>query len=139
ADTYFALHTDADYIAYVGEPLTREHFDKQFAKEMGGDPTGLSLAIVLRDSDVVVGEVMLVPSTDREVELVISILPDHRNEGYALEAARAAIAAVFTDPQIDKVMACVEDLNTASVRMVTQLDMKYLGRTERMGGKKPKV
>ena len=139
ADTYFALHTDADYIAYVGEPLTRERFDLQFAKELSEQPTGLSLAVVLRDSGAVIGEVMLLPATDHEVELVIAILPSHRREGYALEAAKAAIDAAFTDPHIATVMACVEDSHTASLRMVGELEMTLLGRTERLGGKRPRV
>jgi RimJ/RimL family protein N-acetyltransferase len=139
ADTYYELHTDNDYITYIGEPISRERFDAQFAKELSDAPTGLSLAVTLRNSGAVIGELMLLPSTDHEVELIIALLPRYRGEGYAFEAAKTAVTAIFADTQISAVIACVEDAHVASLHMVEALGMTFMGRTERLGGKKPKV
>src|SRR5690606_6633352 len=86
ADAYFALHTDADYIEYVGQAIDRARCDALFAHYLGASPDHLSLAITLQTDGSIAGECVLVPSSPGELELVISIACGHRRAGYAKEA-----------------------------------------------------
>jgi RimJ/RimL family protein N-acetyltransferase len=49
------------------------------------------------------------------------IAPEFRGQGYALEAARAAIDWVFATFEIDEIVHCIEDTNTASQAVARRL------------------
>jgi RimJ/RimL family protein N-acetyltransferase len=84
-----------------------------------------------------IGEVLLLPSTVREVELVMAFLPQHRCSGYGLEVAQAAVNATLKDPGVDTVISCVEDNNKAAKRLVEKLGMTQDGFMPR-GDRKPR-
>jgi RimJ/RimL family protein N-acetyltransferase len=106
---------------------------------LGPDPEHRSIAIELRQTAVVVGELVLVASSPSEVELVVAIRKSCRRNGYSAEAAEALIGALFSDAAANSVMVCVEDENDASLRLVQNLGMRKVGRTLRSGNKNPMV
>jgi RimJ/RimL family protein N-acetyltransferase len=134
ADAIFALHSDADYIAFIGQEISRDTFDKIFSKELSGESPILALPIVDRATGRVVGECAIVPSTVREVELVVALLPDSRQKGYSSEAARAIIGTFLASERIDTVIACVEeDINPNARTLVERLGMVRDGVMPRAG------
>jgi ribosomal-protein-alanine N-acetyltransferase len=73
----------------------------------------------------VVGSAGLVgrPNERGEVELGYGILEDHRNRGYATEAARALVAWALAQPNVDQVVARSELSNDASNRVLEKLGL----------------
>jgi RimJ/RimL family protein N-acetyltransferase len=136
---YFELHTDPDYVNFIGSPIDADRFAKQFADALGPDPEHRSIAIELKQTGVVVGELVLVASSPGEVELVVAIRESCRRNGYSSEAAKALINALFSDAAAKSIMVCVEEDNDASLRLVQNLAMRRVGRTLRSGNKNPTV
>lgn len=137
ADALFALQSDPDYIEFIGQPIDRDRFDRQFERSIAGDPEHLSLAIRTAADLGLVGEIVLVPSSPGEVEIVTAIAREHRARGYAREATLAVAHAVLGIDGVTAVMVCVEESNAASMRLVESLGMVRIGRTERLGRKAP--
>ena len=133
AGALFALHSDPDYIAFVGERVSRDKFDSIFARELDGTSTILALPICERVEGQIVGECAVVPSTVREVEIVIALLPGHRGNRYSAEIARALIDTCLASSAIDTVIACVEDTNARAIRLVEMIGMTRDGVTPRSG------
>lgn len=137
AKARFALHSDPEYVRFIGRPIDRERSDAELERELAGKESLFSAAITREDQDEMIGECVLVPSTVAEVELVIAFLPGHRGTGYGQDAAKSIIKAALKKPEISTVIACVEDDNVAARRLVEQLGMLRDGIMPRQDGKKP--
>lgn len=59
-----------------------------------------------------------------ELEIVYSLDPDHRGRGLALEAAGAVVAYAFEALGRDRVLAEIDEGNTASIALVERLGMR---------------
>jgi RimJ/RimL family protein N-acetyltransferase len=107
------------------------------------DPLEGRWAITRRDDGAVVGTVMLqrlplsgptrplTPSDDYEVGWHLH--PDHWGQGYATEAAAAAVQRGF-DAGLAEIFAIIYPENTASKRVAERLGMGYVGRSDRYYG-----
>lgn len=136
-DVRFILHGDPEFVEFIGTPIDRSTCDAQLASELSGAASMFSAAVCIKGNEEMIGEVLLLPSTVREVELVMAFLRQHRRSGYGLEVARATIEAAMKDPKIDTVIGCVEDTNGAAKRLVEALGMTPEGFMPRIS-KKPR-
>jgi [ribosomal protein S5]-alanine N-acetyltransferase len=137
-DARFELHSDPEYVRFIGRPIDRERCDTELDRELRGEAELFSAAISLRHAEPMIGECVLVPSTVGEVELVIALLARYRRSGYGFEVASAIIRAALADARISTVIACVEDENEASKRLVQSLGMVRDGIMPRADGAMPR-
>lgn len=75
----------------------------------------------------VIGEVgfRLANPQDRQVRLSCTVHPDHRGNGYAMEAATRMLDFAFTEVGIHRVLARFDARGTASARLATRLGMRH--------------
>ena len=67
------------------------------------------------------------PNARGEIELGYGILEEHRNRGYATEAARALMAWALAQRDIEQVVARSKLANGASNRVLEKLGMTRVG------------
>lgn len=99
----------------------------------------LNLAVVLRDTGELVGDVVLIwRSGESEMaELGFIFHPDHRGKGYAREASEAMLAMAFDGLGLHRVIGRCHADNTASQGLMTRLGMRHEAhfvRNERVKG-----
>jgi RimJ/RimL family protein N-acetyltransferase len=87
----------------------------------------LDLAIVLRDSGELIGDILLMWHDATNAEIGYVVHPAHHGRGYATEAARAMLALAF-DPahglELHRVSARIDQRNPASAAVLTKLGMR---------------
>jgi ribosomal-protein-alanine N-acetyltransferase len=76
-----------------------------------GDPVGIC-GLLFRDSLNV-------------TDIGFAILAKHRGRGFALEAAKAVMEHGFSKLQIKEIVGLTSDANTASIRVLEKLGMKF--------------
>jgi RimJ/RimL family protein N-acetyltransferase len=88
--------------------------------------TAASLAITLRETGELVGDVMLIweSAENRTVEIGYVVNPDHAGHGYATEAARAMLAMAFDRLGMHRVVARVDARNPASAAVLRHLGLR---------------
>ncbi len=98
------------------------------AEEDQARGTGLHLAIVLRDSDMLCGGVGLrIESEHRRGELGYWIGVPYWGNGYATEAARALAKYGFETLGLHRIFACHFAGNSASARVLRKVGMRHEG------------
>lgn len=89
------------------------------------------LAVVLKDSGTLVGDLFAEPDSDPFCHATYSIgwhlNPRFAGQGYAIEASRALVAHLFTERQARRLYAYVETTNQPSVRLCEKLGMRREG------------
>jgi RimJ/RimL family protein N-acetyltransferase len=60
-----------------------------------------------------------------ETELFYGLLPEHWRQGFALEAARACLRYGFEQRKLERIVACANPANAASVSILEKLGMKH--------------
>lgn len=96
------------------------------AQEASRDPS--VFAIVLRQSDVMIGSIGLVPQHAHDrAELGYALAKPYWNMGYATEAARAVIAFGFGTMGLNRIYASHYGRNPASGRVMIKCGMKPEG------------
>jgi len=88
----------------------------------------LDLAIVLRETGELVGDVLLFWRDGTNAEVGYAVHPAHHGHGYATEAARAMLALAF-DPApgglgLHRVTARIDQRNVASAAVLAKLGMR---------------
>lgn len=127
ADSRFELQSDPAYVAYVGQPINRQQSDAQLDEELSDSTDYLCVIACVHGDSSMIGECVIQMMTDGEPEIVISILPKYRRSGYGLELGSAIIRACFGDPDIKRIMARVDEANSASIELVQKLAMTRNG------------
>jgi RimJ/RimL family protein N-acetyltransferase len=86
----------------------------------------LVLGIELAEDHEVVGDVMLLWSSDkdRSGEVGYVLNPDHSGHGYATEAVRATLRLAFDDLGLHRVIARVDARNEPSLRLARRIGMR---------------
>jgi RimJ/RimL family protein N-acetyltransferase len=94
--------------------------------EIAAEGEALVLAVVLRATDEVVGDVILewVSEPHEQGEIGYIIHPDHAGRGYATEACAPLLRIAFEDLRLHRVVGRVEARNTASARVLEKLGMR---------------
>lgn len=130
---HYAVHADPDVVRYLGRPpwsdlaqaagsiaTTRANYD---------NGSGLRLAVVLRDSGALIGDVSLFHIFDpgRRCEVGYALGRPHWGRGYACEALRALLDYGFDTLDLNRVEADIDPLNTASARVLDKLGFRQEG------------
>ena len=86
----------------------------------------LNLAMVLRETGAVIGDVLLIwtSAAHRQGEIGYVLHPDHAGHGYATEAARAMLHLGFDSLGLHRIVGRLDARNTASARVLERLGMR---------------
>lgn len=106
---------------------TRDAIEGMAAEtELRGEGDCLSLAVVLPELDVIVGQVELVWLSEehRQGEIGYIFNPDHQGKGLATEAAREVLRLGFEELDLHRIVGRCNALNTASARLMERLGMR---------------
>ncbi|WP_073392192.1 GNAT family N-acetyltransferase [Jatrophihabitans endophyticus] len=90
----------------------------------------ISLAVVLRESGALIGDVMLVWSSEvhRRGEIGYILHPDHHGHGYVTEACEALLHIAFEQLELHRVVARIDERNAASAAVLRRLGMREEAR-----------
>ncbi|CAN7511075.1 GNAT family N-acetyltransferase [Phenylobacterium sp. LjRoot164] len=130
-DALCAIAADPQVMAHVGDgvPLSRAAtalWINNAAASLMISEVG-SRAVVLRDSDALIGWVGLIPTPHpNRLELIYGFARAYWGRGYATEAARALLAACTPDA----VDATIDPANLASWRILEKLGFVVVGEEE---------
>jgi RimJ/RimL family protein N-acetyltransferase len=130
-DALYALQSNEEVVRWLyNEPRTsdevRENLQRKITgSELRAEGDWLSVAVVVRESGVTVGDIALhwVSERDRTAEVGFTFLPAHHGHGYATEAARAIVGWAF-DAGFRRVIGRAEPRNVASARVLEKLGMR---------------
>lgn len=113
------------------EPRSREKVAESLARanrsgSLSNDGDGARLAVLRRDDDQFLGEVVLVVETASSacVEIGWVFHPDHGGQGYATEAARVLLDFAFDRLNAHRVIARLHPENDASIRLCRRLGLR---------------
>jgi RimJ/RimL family protein N-acetyltransferase len=131
-DDLLAFHSDPDVVRYVPWPVrdreqTRVALEAKLGQAEVTEPgQWLVLAIELRETGTVIGEVLLkwASDTDRQGELGYALNPRYHGHGFAAEAAEAMLKLGFDDLGLHRICAVIVAGNDASVRLARRLGMR---------------
>jgi RimJ/RimL family protein N-acetyltransferase len=85
----------------------------------------IQVAIAERETDRLVGDIGLHLDADgAEAEIGFSMDPTAQGRGLATEAVRMALAMVFADTDVVRVVATTDTRNTPSIRLLERLGMQ---------------
>jgi RimJ/RimL family protein N-acetyltransferase len=134
-DALLPFHSDPENVLYVPfEPRTPEQMRVALEKKIAGTSLNgagdhLDLAVTLHGGTVVGDLVVMLHEVEHgTVEAGWIFDPAHGGRGYATEAVRALFDLVFRDLQARRVVARVEERNTASLRLCERVGMRQESR-----------
>ena len=104
-----------------------------------GDRLILALAVVLPETESVIGDVVLFWQSreHRQGELGYMLHPDHGGRGYATEAARTVLRLGFENYGLHRIVGRIDARNAPSARVLEHLGMRreaYFVRNEFIKG-----
>ena len=136
ADDYAALNADPEVMLHIGEPWDRGRSWRHLGYVLGHWPlrgTG-SWAVEHKETGAFVGIAgFFEPEGWPGLELAGRLGRRWWGNGYAAEAAQAALEQAFTVWKRDRVVSLVHPANRASVRIVERIGETLLGRIEHIG------
>lgn len=138
-DDYAALHSDPEVLRYVvgagPQPWDRGRSWRHMACLVGQWLEGSGIwAVEHRESGVFLGMVGFVgPEGWPGFELAGKLARRWWGNGYATEAARAALAYAFTTLGKDRVISLILPENLASIRVAERIGQTLQGRMDLMG------
>ncbi|MGJ7918605.1 GNAT family N-acetyltransferase [Massilia sp. LXY-6] len=130
---HYAVFSDPVVTRYwSGEPWTDiEQARQAIAATMAAyaDGSGLRLAIVLRDSAELIGNVTLHHffEQNRRCEIGYALASKHSGQGHATEALRAVIQYGFDTLDLNRIEADIDPRNAASARVLEKLGFRKEG------------
>ena len=87
------------------------------------------IALERKEDGVLIGDCAFHLSDDgRQAEIAFTLAPAFQGQGYAAEAVKRLLEALFSDPQLHRVIANVDPANTGSVNLLTRLGFRCEGR-----------
>jgi len=133
-DDLVAFHGDPEVVRHVPWPVrdraaTEETLRVKLTQtELVAHGQWLVLAVELRSTGTVIGEVLLKWASERQGEVGFAFARPHQGQGYAAEAATAMLRLGFDDLGFHRITAvCIEE-NVASARLLVRLGMRQEGR-----------
>jgi RimJ/RimL family protein N-acetyltransferase len=113
------------------EPRTRPEVAATLAERVSMDALThegdtLMLAIVLRDTGQMIGDVSLKWTSQRhsQGEIGFAVHPDFQGKGYASEAATALFDVGFREIDLHRIIACADDRNANAIHVMERLGMR---------------
>jgi RimJ/RimL family protein N-acetyltransferase len=133
-DDLVRFHSDPEVVRHVPWPVrdraaTAETLETKLGQTSLDAPgQWLVLAVEVRATGTVIGEVLLKWASDRQGELGFAFGRDHQGRGYAAEAATSMLRLAFDDLGFHRVSAVVVEGNAASSRLLERLGFRQEGR-----------
>jgi len=133
ADALHAYQSRPDVCRYIPyEPRSRAEIaarliDPEKTRAVLDAPgQALDLAIVLRSTGGVIGDVLLFwhSAEHRSGEVGYVVHPDHAGQGYATEAAAKMLELAFDDLGLRRVIGRIDQRNVASAAVLRRLGMR---------------
>jgi RimJ/RimL family protein N-acetyltransferase len=96
------------------------------AAVLGEEGSNLTLAVVLPETGVLIGDVMLfwLSREHQQGEVGYVFHPDYGGKGYATEAARVMLRLGFEDLGLHRIVGRIDARNAASARVLDRLGMR---------------
>lgn len=104
--------------------------------ERAGGPESLTLAIALRETDRLIGGVLLACDVNRNAEVGLWLVPDQRKKGYGREAVRAILAFGFARLNLLRITGACRSDNVPSVRFMESAGLTFLHQLHAEGPRK---
>jgi RimJ/RimL family protein N-acetyltransferase len=132
-DALYAYQSREDVCRYIPYPprsrervLERLGDPKTNPSYLEGEGEYITLAVVVRDTGVLVGDVILIWASEqhRTAEIGYVFDPDHHGHGYATEAARALLAMAFDGMDVHRVVGRIDQRNDASAAVLRRIGMR---------------
>ncbi|WUJ71115.1 GNAT family N-acetyltransferase [Kribbella soli] len=131
-DDLYAFHSRPEVVRYTPWPVrdreeTRVALEKKLSQgELTESGQWLVLAIELRESGTVIGEVLLKweSEIDRQGEIGFALHTAYQGKGLAAEAAREMLRVGFEELGLHRIVAVLDDRNDASARLLERLGMR---------------
>ena len=131
-DALYAYQSRPDVTRYLywgprTEGEVRDALQKKLASTaIRSEGDVLSLAVILKESDELVGDFILHLTSEehQQAEIGYIIHPDHAGHGYATEAGRVMLRIAFEDLGLHRVVGSLDARNTASARVLEKLGMR---------------
>ena len=126
-DDMLEFHSDPEVVRYIPWPVrTREQVLVALEPRLTGgrvEKLGdwLNFAIVLRESNTVIGEVLMKCASVDEGELGYALHAGYHGRGLAFEAASTMLRLGIEEFGLRRVTAELDSRNTASVRLLERL------------------
>lgn len=133
-DDLAVFHGDPDVVRFVPWPVrdraaTEEALRVKLAQtELVAHGQWLVLAVQVRETGTVIGEVLLKWASDRQGEIGFALARSHQGRGYAAEAARAMLRLGFDELGFHRITAVVIDGNDASGGLLARLGFRQEAR-----------
>lgn len=133
-DDLARFHGDPEVVRFVPWPVrdraaTEETLRVKLTQtELVAHGQWLVLAIEVRATGTVVGEVLLKWASQGQGELGFALAREAQGHGYAAEAATAVLRIAFDDLDLHRVTAVVIEGNDASARLLARLGFRQEAR-----------
>ncbi len=130
-DVYLALLQDAESLRLTG---TQRSFSRDDAAgwlaSLASHPDRLDLAIILRDANDLIGEVVLnqIDAVNRSANIRIGLRTPYTNHGYGREAMRLMMHYAFTQQNLHRLELEVYLFNPRAIHLYQQLGFQQEGR-----------
>ena len=86
--------------------------------------SGLQIAVALRQTDALIGDVYLRGIMDAQAEIGYTFARQHQGHGYATEAVTRLLDYCFADLALHRVIAICSARNAASIKLLTRIGMR---------------
>lgn len=130
-DAYFALLEDRESLRLTGTHATfsRENA-AQWIEAIANRDDRVDLAIIVRESNILVGEVVIndIDQNNRSANIRIGILTAHTNRGYGREALQLMIRYGFEQLKLHRLELSVYAFNERAIHVYEQLGFQREGR-----------
>lgn len=135
-DAVFAWASDTDVAQHMfydprDEAETRAYLARTIRTQTQHPRRVWELAVVDRATERVIGACDLTLETDSDGDLGYAFRRDAWGRGYATEAARALVAAGFTEMGLDRIFALCEVGHVASARVLEHAGLRWIRTVER--------
>lgn len=97
--------------------------DMQLA-QLDAPGAGLQIAVALRDTDALIGDVYVRISDPEQAEIGYTFAPEWRGQGYATEAVRGVFDYLFGTLNLHRIVAICADENSHSYALMERLGMR---------------
>lgn len=142
--SYADYHSRSDVYRFLyASPPGKTALAAQFAEIVAGsfteDGDTLRLAVIRRDDDALIGEVLLKIASREALQAEVGYIfnPSFSGKGYATEAVRAMIGLGFDVFGFHRIFARLDTLNRGSIGIVERLKMRreaHLIQNDRFNG-----
>jgi RimJ/RimL family protein N-acetyltransferase len=129
-DALYEIQSRPDVTRYLlYDARTREQVRavlEQRIRSVGLDRDALNLAVVLSETGVIIGDVVLFLHSreHRQGEIGYVLHPDYGGHGYATEAARVLLRLGFENYGLHRIVGRLDARNTPSARVLERLGMR---------------